>query len=40
MGADGSEVDPCDVSFKLVINHNAPDFGGDLGNYTIILKKL
>lgn len=40
MGAVGSEVDPCDVSFKLVINHNAPDFGGDLGNYTIILKKL
>lgn len=39
-GAEGSEVDPCDVSFKLVINHNAPDFGGDLGNYTIILKKL
>lgn len=40
VGAEGSEVDPCDVSFKLVINHNAPDFGGDLGNYTIILRKL
>lgn len=37
---DGSEVDPCDVSFHLILNHNAPDFGGDLGDYAIILKKL
>ena len=36
---DGSEVDPCDVSFHLILNHNAPDFGGDLGDYAIILKK-
>lgn len=39
-GVAGSEVDPCEVSFKLILNHNAPDFGGDLGNYAITLKKL
>jgi hypothetical protein len=35
----GSEVDPCDVSFKLILNHFSPDFG-DLGNYAITLRKL
>jgi hypothetical protein len=37
---EGSEVDPCDVSFHLILNHNAPDFGGDLGDYAIILRKV
>ena len=37
---EGSEVDPCDVSFHLILNHNAPDFGGDLGDYAITLRKV
>lgn len=37
---EGSEVDPCDVSFHLILNHFAPDFGGDLGDYAITLRKL
>jgi hypothetical protein len=37
---EGSEVDPCDISFHVILNHNAPDFGGDLGDYAIVLKKV
>jgi hypothetical protein len=37
---EGSEVDPCDVSFHLILNHNAPDFGGDLGDYAITFRKV
>jgi hypothetical protein len=36
----GSEIDACNATFKLILNHNAPDFGGDLGDYAITLKKL
>lgn len=39
-GVAGSEVKPCDKSFHIILNHNAPDFGGDLGDYAITLKKL
>lgn len=39
-GVAGSEVNPCDKTFHIVLNHNAPDFGGDLGDYAITLKKL
>lgn len=39
-GVEGSQVNPCDKSFHIVLNHNAPDFGGDLGDYVITLKKL
>lgn len=37
---EGSKVDPCDVSFHLILNHNSPDYGGDVGDYAIILKKI
>ena len=37
---EGSEIDACNATFKLILNHNAPDFGGDLGDYAITLKKL
>lgn len=35
----GSEVDPCDVSFVVKLNHNAAGYG-DQGDYTIRLRKL
>ncbi len=35
----GSEVDPCDVSFVLRLNHTAPAPYGDLGNYVLRLTK-
>jgi len=37
---EGSEVDACNISFNLILNHDAPDFGGDLGDYAITLRKL
>lgn len=39
-GRPGSEVDPCDVSFIVKLNHTAPPPYGDLGDYTIRLRKL
>lgn len=36
----GSEVDPCDVSFVVILNHSAPPPYGDLGDYMIRLRKL
>lgn len=35
---EGSEVDPCDLSFVVKLNHVYS--GGDTGNYTIKLRKL
>lgn len=36
---DGSEVDPCDVSFHLILDQSSPDYGGSVGEYAIIFKK-
>lgn len=36
----GAEVDPCDVSFIIKLNHSAPPPYGDLGDYIIRLRKL
>ena len=35
----GSEVDPCDVSFHLILDQSSPAYGGSVGEYTIVLKK-
>jgi len=36
---EGSEVDPCDTSFHLILNHDLPDFGFN-GDFAITLKKV
>jgi hypothetical protein len=36
---EGSEVDPCDTSFHLILNHDAAGFG-DQGDYAITFKKV
>jgi hypothetical protein len=35
----GSEVDPCDVSFHLILDQSSPDYGGSVGEYAITFKK-
>lgn len=39
-GQPGSEVDPCDGSFIVILNHTAAPPYGDLGNYKIHLRRL
>jgi hypothetical protein len=36
---EGSEVDPCDASFHLILNHDAAGYG-DQGDYAITFKKV
>ena len=35
----GSEVDPCDVSFHLILDQSSPAYGGSVGEYAIVFKK-